>query len=145
MSPTVLFRGDALKLFALKTINIYKIYFYLKNFVLYWNIADINTMLMSGLLHNDLHTLCNDHLYKSSNSSFPHKSEVKFPQLCLTFCNPIDYSSWDSPGQNTRVGSLSLLQEIFATQRLNPGLLHWRWILYLLSHQGSLYKVIIIL
>ena len=65
-------------------------------------------MLMSGILHNDLHTLCNDHLYKSSNSSFPHKNEVKFPQLCLTFCNPIDYSPRDSPGQNTRVGSLSL-------------------------------------
>ena len=35
------------------------------------------------------------------------------------------------------VGSLFLLQGIFPTQGLNPGLLHWRQILYQLSHQGS--------
>ena len=39
--------------------------------------------------------------------------------------------------QNTGVRSLSLLQGIFPTQGLNPGLLHLRWILYQLSHQGS--------
>ena len=33
-------------------------------------------------------------------------------------------------------GSLSLLQGIFLTQGLNPGLPHCRWILYQLSHQG---------
>ena len=32
------------------------------------------------------------------------------------------YSPWNSPGQNTGVGSLSLLQRIFPTQGLNPGL-----------------------
>ena len=42
-----------------------------------------------------------------------------------------------SPGQNTEVGSLSLLPGIFPTQGLNPGLLHCRWILYQLSHKGS--------
>ena len=47
------------------------------------------------------------------------------------------YSPWSSPGQNTGVGSRSLLQEIFPTQESNPGLLHCRWILYQLSHQGS--------
>ena len=36
------------------------------------------------------------------------------------------YSRWTSPGQNTRVGSLSLLQGILPTQGLNPGLLHCR-------------------
>ena len=36
------------------------------------------------------------------------------------------YSEWDSPGQNTGVGSLSLLQGLFATQGLNPGLPHCR-------------------
>ena len=30
------------------------------------------------------------------------------------------YSPWDSPGQNTGVGSLSFLQGIFPTQGLNP-------------------------
>ena len=34
------------------------------------------------------------------------------------------------------VGSHSLLQWIFPTQRLNPSLLHCWWILYHLSHQG---------
>ena len=40
------------------------------------------------------------------------------------------YSSWNSPVQNTGVGSLSLLQEIFSTQGLNPGFSHCRQILY---------------
>ena len=35
---------------------------------------------------------------------------------------PWIYSSWNFPGQNTGVGSLSLLQGIFPTQGLNPGL-----------------------
>ena len=43
----------------------------------------------------------------------------------------------DSPGQNTGVGSLSLLQEIFPTQGLNPGLWHCRQILYQLNHKRS--------
>ena len=47
------------------------------------------------------------------------------------------YNPWNSPGQNTGVGSLSLLQGIFPTQGLNPGLLHCRRILYQLSHKGS--------
>ena len=33
------------------------------------------------------------------------------------------YSPWNSPGLNTGVGSLSLLQGMFPTQGLNPGLL----------------------
>ena len=47
------------------------------------------------------------------------------------------YSPWNSPGQNTAVGSLSLLQGIFPIQGSNPGFPHCRWILYHLSHQGS--------
>ena len=38
--------------------------------------------------------------------------------------------------KNTGVGSLSLLQEIFPTQKSNWGLLHCRQILYQLSYQG---------
>ena len=48
------------------------------------------------------------------------------------------YGPWNSPGQNTGVRSLSLLQGIFPTQGSNPGLPHCRQILYQLSHQGSL-------
>ena len=47
------------------------------------------------------------------------------------------YSPWNSPGQNTVVGSPSLLQGIFPTQGSNPGLSHCRRILYQLSHKGS--------
>ena len=47
------------------------------------------------------------------------------------------YSQWNSPGQNTGVGRLSLLQGIFPTQGLNPGLPHCRQFLYQLSHKGS--------
>ena len=47
------------------------------------------------------------------------------------------YSPRNSPGQNTGEGSLSLLQGIFSTQGLNPGLLHCRRILYQLKHKGS--------
>ena len=47
------------------------------------------------------------------------------------------HSLWNSPSQNTGVGSLSLLQAIFPTQGLNPGLLRCRRIPYQLSHKGS--------
>ena len=43
----------------------------------------------------------------------------------------------NSPGKNTGVVCHSFLQGIFQTQESNMGLLHWRQILYHLSHQGS--------
>ena len=67
-------------------------------------------------------------------------------QLCPTLCYPMDCSSShtqfssgreDSPGKNAGVGCHALLQGIFLTQGLNPGLLHCRWLLYHLSHQGN--------
>ena len=62
---------------------------------------------------------------------------MKVTQLCPTLCDPMDYSPWNSPGHNTGVGYLSLLQGIFLTQELSWGLLHCRWILYQLSQKGS--------
>ena len=47
------------------------------------------------------------------------------------------YNLWNSPGQNTGVGSLSLPRGIFPTQGFNPGLPHCRQILYQLTHKGS--------
>jgi len=47
------------------------------------------------------------------------------------------YSPWNSAGQNTGVGSLSLLQGIFPVQGLNPGFPHCGQILYQLSHKRS--------
>ena len=45
---------------------------------------------------------------------------------------------WNSLGKNTGVGCHALLQGIFPKQGLNPGLLHYRQILYHLSYRGSL-------
>ena len=64
---------------------------------------------------------------------------LKVAQSCVNsvqlhgLCSPRN-----SPGQNTGVGSRSLLQGIFTTQGSNPGLPHCRKILYQLSHQGNL-------
>ena len=64
--------------------------------------------------------------------------KVRVAQSGLTLCDPHGlYSPWNSPGQNTGVDSLSLLQGIFPTQGSNPGLLHCRQIFYQLSHKGS--------
>ena len=49
----------------------------------------------------------------------------------------MDYTVHGISGQNTGVGSISLLQGIFPTQGSNPGLPHCRQILYQLSHKGS--------
>ena len=69
--------------------------------------------------------------------------KVKVAQLCPSLCDPMDCSPpgstvhGDSPGKNTGVGCHALLQGIFPTPGLNPGLLYCRQILYCLSHQGS--------
>ena len=67
------------------------------------------------------------------------RKKLKVAHSCLTLCDPMDWlcSPWNSLGQNTGVGSLSLLQGIFPTQGSNPGLPHCRWIHYQLSHKGS--------
>ena len=64
-------------------------------------------------------------------------------QSYLTLCDPMDCDPpgssvlGDSPGKITGVGCHALLQGIFPTQESNPGLLHYRWILYHLSHQEA--------
>ena len=63
------------------------------------------------------------------------KVKMKVAQSCLTLCDPHGlYSPWNSPGQNTGVRRLSLLQGIFLTQELKWGLLHCRQIIYQLSY-----------
>ena len=63
--------------------------------------------------------------------------------LCSTLCDSMDCNPpgssvhRDSPGQNTEVDCHVLLQGVFPTQGLNPGLPHCRWILYHMNHQGS--------
>ena len=62
-------------------------------------------------------------------------------QSCPTLCDPMDsrlLRPWDFLGKSTGVGCHFLLQRIFPTQGLNPGLLHCRWTLHCLSRQGNL-------
>ena len=70
--------------------------------------------------------------------SHPSESEIKVivTQSCLTLRFHGLYTPWNSPGQNTGVSSLSLLQGIFPSQGSNPGLPQCRRILYQLSHNG---------
>ena len=62
-----------------------------------------------------------------------------YPTLCdPTDCSPPGSSVHeDSPGKNTAVGCHFLLQGIFPSQGLNPGLPHCQCILYCLRYQGS--------
>ena len=69
------------------------------------------------------------------------EQDMRESESCSVISNSLRphelYSPWNSPGQNTGVGSPSLLQGIFPTQGSNPDLLHCRWILDHLSHKGS--------
>ena len=66
---------------------------------------------------------------------------VKLLQLYLTLCNPMDCAVHGIlQAKNTGVGSFSLLQGIFPTQGLTPGLPHCRQFLYQLSHKGGQQK-----
>ena len=79
---------------------------------------------------------CTSLKFKSSTSS-----EVMRSASCSVASDSLQphgwYSPWGSPGQNTGVGSVSLLQWIPPIQGSNPGLLHCRRIPYHLSHQGN--------
>ena len=74
-------------------------------------------------------------------------------QFCCaqTLCNPMDCSPpgssvhGASPGKNTGVDCHALLQGIFPTQGSNPGILHYRQILYQLIYQGSPYTKMVLL
>ena len=79
---------------------------------------------------------------QKSLSGYHPYMHAKLHQSYPTLCDPMDCSpqaplSWDSPGKNTGVGYYALLQGIFPTQGLNPGLPHCRQILYQLSHKGN--------
>ena len=80
-----------------------------------------------------------DHYWKRQPATWARILNFPFlSALCFWLAgSPCFSSCQNSPGQNTGVGSLSLLQGILPTQGLNPGLPHCRWILYQLSHKGS--------
>ena len=74
-------------------------------------------------------------VFYNSNLSLCPGAGQHFPKLrTLSSSQLPEY--WNT-GQDTEVGSCSLLQGIFPTQGLNPGFPHCRWILYQLSHQRN--------
>ena len=81
----------------------------------------------SSLLVEEVLPLLKESSSVMSNSLWSHGLQPA-RLLCL----------WNSPGKNTGVGCHFLLQQIFPTQELNLDLLNCRWILYHLSHKGSL-------
>ena len=71
------------------------------------------------------------------------KVKALVSQLCLTLCDPMDCSPPDSSihrilqERMLEWVAIPFLQGILPSQGLNLGLLHYRQILYCLSHQGS--------
>ena len=79
--------------------------------------------------------------YVGFKETLSNVREVSESESCSVVSNSLQpyglYSPGNSPSQNPGVGSLSLLQGIFPTQRSNPGLLHCRQILYSLRPPGK--------
>ena len=78
---------------------------------------------------------------KIRSAGLPYFTLMTISESCSVVSDSLQphglYSPWNSPGQNTGVGNLSLLQGIFPTQGSNPGLPHCRQILYQLSYKWS--------
>ena len=94
------------------------------------------------LCHFYIWVLClNFHVANLSETSFAEVwkwSESESRSVVSDSLRPHGlYSPWNSPAQNTGVGSLSLLQGIFPIQGSNLGLPHCRRILYQPSYQGN--------
>ena len=80
------------------------------------------------------HSQINKYFLKRPRSESESCSVVSYSLLPHGLYSPYGLNS---PGQNTGGDSLSLLQGIFPTEVLNPGLPHCRWILYQLTHKRS--------
>ena len=63
---------------------------------------------------------------------------MKFAQSCLTLCDPMEYTVHGIlQSRMLEWVNIPFSRGLFPTQGSNPGLLHCRWILYQLRHQGS--------
>ena len=109
-----------------------------------------NWTLGLDFINNSLERLVN--MYKCvTNSGEFHKTKNPYIYVCVCVCVCIIHTfslcmcglqltrllcPWNSPGNNTGVGSHPFLQGIFPTQGLNLDLPHCRQICYHLSHQG---------
>ena len=63
--------------------------------------------------------------------------KVKVTQLCLTLCDPVDYSSGILQTRILQWVALPFSKGVFPTQRSKSGLLQYRLILNQLSHQEN--------
>ena len=78
-----------------------------------------------------------ERLSSSSSSSYVGRKRESHSVVSNSLRSRGLCSPWDSPGQNPGVGSCPLLQGVFPTKGSNPGLLHCRWTLHQLTHQGN--------
>ena len=81
-------------------------------------------------------------LFHIKVSLFSQRSTFEKWKLKSLSCVQLFVTPWNSPGQNTRVGSLSFLQGIFPTLGSNPGLSRYRQILYQPSHKRSTFTAL---
>ena len=81
--------------------------------------------------------------YRDFSDEIVRRKSLSHVGLFATLCDL--FSPWNSPGQNTGVDSLSLLQQLFPTQESNRSLLHCRLILYQLSCHGSLLMRLVVI
>ena len=84
---------------------------------------------------NIKNTILRGILMKSESESSSVKSDSLRPHEL--------YGPWNFPGQNTGVGSLSLLQRIFPTEKLNQGLLNETHEIKHLFLVGETFKIIV--
>ena len=80
-------------------------------------------MLPAGVLQHWGFTICQTEI----TTVFTRLCACSVAHLCQTLCSPVApkiLSLWNFSGKNTEMGCHFLLQGIFPTQELNPGLLH---------------------
>ena len=110
-----------------------------------WPVATLSVQIRTCLPSQEVLLVMLSFFRNISSIPSPwEKVKVLVTQSCLTLwphgLQPVRLlCPWGSPGKNTGMCSHSLLQGIFPSQGLNPGLLLCRQILYHLSHQGSLF------
>ena len=91
-----------------------------------------------SIIHHLMHSpVClSQYLYNCALILNQWKSSQNFLRACSQVPTRLLHP-WDFPGKSTGMGCHFLLQGIFLTQGLNPGLPHCRQTLYPLCHQGS--------
>ena len=100
-------------------------------YILYWYTTMLD--ILNEVSHMKQSKLQKENRRHTEIKDFSGGSDSKESESGLVVSNLLQshglYSPWISPGQNTGVGSLTLLQKMFPTHDLNWGLLYCRQIL----------------